>query len=98
MTKILRKPRIEGECDSKGQWLPKKQLLGQSYIQHPEPGFYRVIHNLNKMYNVGTSLLGKQGTVEIFNITLISFDVNIKLNGTPVDIPFHMTLSEAEIG
>lgn len=98
MTRLLKKPLLEANCDAKGKWLPRRHLPGQSYIQHPDSGFYRVIHNHKKLYNVGVSLLGKKGHIEVSNITDISFDVRISLEGTPADMPFYMSLSEAQGG
>lgn len=94
MTKLLGKKLIQGSCDPKGQWVKGKQLPGQSFIQHPEPGFYRVYHNLNKQFNIGLSV--KEGVGKLGNITKDSFEVTVTRNNEPIDTYIYMSLSEVD--
>ena len=97
MTKLLGVKLLEGQCKANGQWEPKKQLPGQSYIQHPDVGWYRVYHNLGKRFNIGLSLLGQPGIIKVVDVTNSYFAVEITVDGVYTDLPFYMSLSEVKI-
>ena len=95
MTKMLGKKVWEAECDTYGKWRTGKELPGQSYVQHLDIGKYRVVHNADKLFNVGLSLRGELGLIQLTDISNVAFAVEISIDGEPKDLPFYMCISEA---
>lgn len=85
---------MEGACNADGSWKKGWQLPGQSYVRLNSSGHYTVVHNLNRIdYSVSASLINSIGTVEIENLTDVSFDIKISLNNEPANIAFRFAIN-----
>lgn len=85
---------IEGACNADGSWKRGWQPPGQSYVRLNSQGNYTVVHNQNRTdYSVSVSLINSIGSIEIKNLTDVSFDVEIKLENNLANIPFRFAMS-----
>lgn len=93
MNKVL-SSTIEGACNANAIWKKGWQPPGQWYVKKETIGVYTIVHNLNTIkYSIVASLLKSPGTIEIRNLTDISFDLEIKEDSALKDRDFRFAVS-----